>query len=246
MSESGGAGEMTRMRTLMSSWRARLAAAGVLLIAVGLGVGLSRYELHTVGTSVMNPAIAPGDRVVVDRTGLGRVPQRGDIVVTDGGWGSTAVSLTVRVVGLPGDHLVCDQAGTLTVNGALANEPYAHGDNATFGAFDVMVPQGRYFVLGDARNVSVDSRSHLTEAEGTLAPAQIQGRVVGAVQPVLNARLIGRTSLVAVVVAVLLLAGAALLVPAVWAGIGRLFSTLRAGLEATRAKARRRRPSEAD
>lgn len=245
MNELREAGDMTRLRTLMSTWRAKLAVAGLLAIGVGLGIGLPRYHLHAVGTSVMNPAIAPGEQVAVDHTSAGKVPRRGDIVVARGGWGPAPITLTVRVIGVPGDHIVCDQAGTLTINGAAVREPYAHGDTATFGAFDITVPGNRYFVLGDARNVSLDSRSHLAEDAGTLPAAQIEGRVVAVVRPVLSTRLIGRTSIMAAVVGALLLAGLCLLVPAAWSALARLLAALRAGAQAVMGRLRRR-VSEAD
>jgi len=91
--------------------------------------------------------------------------------------GSMASSLTIhlnesdyvkRVVGLPGDHVVCcDLTGLLTVNGIAVVEPYLYpGDKPSDLTFDVRVPVGRVWVLGDHRSVSSDSRAHLGDPGG--------------------------------------------------------------------------------
>jgi signal peptidase I len=79
--------------------------------------------------------------------------------------------LVKRLVGLPGDHVVCcSRAGRVTVNGVeLVEDSYLYPtlDGTTVkpseAAFDVVVPVGRVFVLGDHRNKSADSRYHLCD-----------------------------------------------------------------------------------
>jgi signal peptidase I len=86
-----------------------------------------------------------------------------------------------RVIGLPGDHVVCcDTGGRLTVNGIALNETYlAEGTAPSTDAFDVVVPSGRVGVRGENRSDSADSRAHLGDpGGGTVSLDRVVGRVV--------------------------------------------------------------------
>ena len=98
--------------------------------------------------------------------------------------------LIKRVIGLPGDHVVCcDKNGRLTINGVSINEPYIrNGDTPAGGkpTFDITVPEGRVWVMGDHRSDSSDSRFHDdgTGATGSVPIDDITGRAVMIVWPV--------------------------------------------------------------
>lgn len=98
----------------------------------------------------------------------------------------TGEDLVKRVIGVPGDHVVCcDAKGRIVLNGVSLVEPYIKpGDGTAQVKFDIKVPADRYFVMGDNRGDSSDSRFHLEVAEGTVPRANVVGRVVAVIWPV--------------------------------------------------------------
>ncbi|WP_306231229.1 signal peptidase I [Agrococcus beijingensis] len=92
--------------------------------------------------------------------------------------------LIKRVIGLPGDRVqCCNDFGQLTVNGVPLDEPYLHRDTQSEPAstmpFDVEVPEGHLWVMGDNRNHSGDSRAHMDAPGGGFVPMQtVVGRAV--------------------------------------------------------------------
>jgi signal peptidase I len=97
--------------------------------------------------------------------------------------------LIKRVIGLPGDHVVCcDEGGRITINGAPIREPYLKpGDAASEQDFDITVPRGRVWVMGDHRSNSADSRAHdgpdENGTQGSVDERLIVGRAVALVWP---------------------------------------------------------------
>jgi signal peptidase I len=107
-------------------------------------------------------------------------PQRGDVIVLDLPQ-DTSRALIKRVIGLPGDTIVISGTQpTITIynsqnpQGFVLNEPYI--DPANYGGptnITVTLAAGQYYVLGDNRDVSADSRTW-----GILPRADIVGRVL--------------------------------------------------------------------
>ncbi|MFE5091594.1 signal peptidase I [Streptomyces sp. NPDC056638] len=89
--------------------------------------------------------------------------------------------LIKRVVAVGGDTVkCCDKDGRITVNGVPLDESYLHpGNPPSLIKFEVKVPAGRIFVMGDHRSNSADSRYHLDEPEhGTVSENEVVGRAV--------------------------------------------------------------------
>jgi signal peptidase I len=86
--------------------------------------------------------------------------------------------LVKRVIGLPGDHVVCcDAGGKLTINGTAIDESYVNtAEVPQVRNFDVTVPEGKVWVMGDNRNHSADSRSHMEANGGFINLADIEGK----------------------------------------------------------------------
>jgi signal peptidase I len=176
-------------------WRFVLFALVLAVIISGLVRSLW-LDVYYIPSDSMDPLLKPGDRVLVSRSAFANTPiRRGDVVVFDGrgsfdplhssngpivdavqgagAWlGLTGSDTTYvkRVLGVAGDHIkCCAPDGRLTVNGQPVNEPYIFPGDAPSGfAFDVVVPTGRLWLMGDHRSVSADSRSLLGSPGGGL------------------------------------------------------------------------------
>jgi len=154
-------------------------------------------QMFIIPSESMESTLLKGDRVVVQKiTDF----HRGDVVVFEdpGGWlpdepvappgpvdkvlefigvptKSTPGHLIKRVIGMPGDKVVCcDDRGRITVNGYAVDETaylYVNPDGSQVLAsdvqFTVVVPKDRIFVMGDHRDLSRDSRCHLSESSTT-------------------------------------------------------------------------------
>lgn len=162
----------------------RILTALLAVVLVGIGGILltARYDAYSVKTATMLPTVAPKDvGFFTDVSGPADV-RRGEIVRFDPDWDGTAGvgAFTFRVGALGGDTISGDNAGHLSLNDKPLEEPYL-GDQVDqpASAFKVTVPKGRLFVLGDARSISNDSRSHLSEQQGTIALDAVSGRLVG-------------------------------------------------------------------
>lgn len=94
--------------------------------------------------------------------------------------------LIKRVVATGGDRVACcDDSGRVTVNGRALVEPYLHpGDKPSQRTFDITVPDGRIFVMGDHRSNSADSRYHLDGPyHGTISEDDVVGRAMAIAWP---------------------------------------------------------------
>jgi signal peptidase I len=95
--------------------------------------------------------------------------------------------LVKRVIGVGGDRVVCcDAEGRVTVNGTPLDEgDYIYpGDAPSQQAFDITVPQGKLWVMGDHRSASGDSRVHLDDPAGPFVDeSDVVGRAMWVVWP---------------------------------------------------------------
>ena len=124
-------------------------------LAVVLAFAVRHFiRIYTIPSESMAPTLRTGDHILV--TSLRSSPGRGDVVVFRAPAGDGL--LIKRIVAEPGD-LVESREGRLSIRGAQVREPYLPPRTVTSGIAPQIVPAGCYFVLGDNRGNSADSRS---------------------------------------------------------------------------------------
>lgn len=177
--------------------------------ALALLVKTFLAQMFFVPSASMTPTLAVDDKLLVEKVSLwgeGAV-ERGDVVVFDdpGDWlgpppALNPVQRALAVVGLypSGGHLVkrvvavggdtvacCDGEGRVTVNGTALREGYlGDGVEPSETDFEVTVPAGRLWVMGDNRADSEDSRFHRdSPGQGAIPESAVVGRVWAVVWP---------------------------------------------------------------
>lgn len=140
----------------------------LLAVVIWLAVNFATARYVVEGQS-MDPNLHTGQFLIVSRLSYLRIgnlvtlgtPQRGDIIVFDFP-GNPGDDYVKRIIGMPGEQLTIDEQGQVTIDDRPLSEPYLADSNVVpyrgrFGTWTV--PENNYFVLGDNRNGSSDSRS---------------------------------------------------------------------------------------
>ena len=151
----------------------------------------------------MEQTLQVNDRVFINVAGsYFSEPKRGDVIVfkDSQGWIPSAQKsssplkdalsfagilpdtssnfLVKRAIGPPGDVVESDGNGKIKVNGVEITEPYLYpGNPPSEVPFKVTVPAGKYFVMGDHRSNSADSRYHISDGTAFISKDDVQGNV---------------------------------------------------------------------
>jgi signal peptidase I len=167
-----------------------------ILVALVLALGArSAIRIYSIPTASMTPTLQVGDHIVVTPY-RGPAPARGDVVVFHSPLSNDEL-LVKRIVAVPGD-VVETHAGRLFVGGHAVAEPYVITAATTGLIAPQVVPPGCFFVLGDNRANSFDSRQW-----GVLPQPMVVGRArfvlwssgSGTMQPQANAEPVIRKDL---------------------------------------------------
>jgi signal peptidase I len=190
--------------------------AVIVIAALALTILLKAFvvQVFSIPSGSMENTLLPGDRILVSKIVYRFRPiERGDIVVFSGagswdpatpppsnefvrlwddvtnlvGISAPGTDYVKRVIGLPGDHVVCCNAnGQVTVNGvALDETSYIYpGDQPSAVRFNIVVPPGRLWVMGDNRADSDDSRYRSSApGHGTIPESAVVGRAFVIIWP---------------------------------------------------------------
>jgi signal peptidase I len=175
--------DRTSVRNIIE-WVAIIAAA--LVVAIVIKTFL--FQAFYIPSASMQPTLKPGDRVLVNKLSYDlHAIHRGDIVVfkrpPSEADDPTIKDLIKRVIGLPGDTIE-ERGGEVFINGQELKESYLPPGTVTTMLPLQKIPPGRYFVMGDNRTNSKDSRYI-----GTIPKSLIVGRAFIRVWPLSKIRL---------------------------------------------------------
>ncbi|WP_432071978.1 signal peptidase I [Streptomyces wuyuanensis] len=157
-----------------------LGAVGLVLVVgavVRVGAG---YTTVKVTGDAMRPTYTPGERVFLERIEAGEA-RRGDVVLHRSDERYRGLAVLQRVIGVGGDRVAQQTGEPVRVNGKPLTEPYVMDGDPSGAApsYDVVVPEGRLFLLGDHRANANDSRYFLDDRSGTVADRAVLARPVG-------------------------------------------------------------------
>nr|WP_218908356.1 signal peptidase I [Micromonospora jinlongensis] len=174
-------------------------------VAILVAVLVRAFVLQTffIPSPSMENTLKIDDRVLVNKLVYDfRSPHRGEVIVFKAptAWSGNpdGEDFIKRVIGVPGDHVVCcDPQERLMINGKSLDEPYIFSmdgirDKPADQEFDITVPKGRLWVMGDHRSASGDSLEHWQQSgqnitEATIPEDDVVGRAFTVFWPVSRA-----------------------------------------------------------
>ena len=178
----------------------------LVIVAVLVAFVVRAFVLQTfyIPSESMERTLNINDRVLVNKLVYHfRQPDRGEIIVFEAPlqWRSDPAEedFIKRVIGVAGDHIVCcDTQHRLVINGVSLDEPYLFHDDdgaadlASEEPFDITVPAGRLWVMGDHRSHSGDSREQFLRTRSvdtaTIPESSVVGRAFVVFWPVSRAK----------------------------------------------------------
>ncbi|MDO5701564.1 MAG: signal peptidase I [Bowdeniella nasicola] len=195
-------------------WLKELVVVVIIALFLSFIVKTFLVQSFYIPSESMDDTLAINDRILVNKTISAEDINRGDIVVfkDPGGWlpermeqpsalrrlgRDTLIALGIlpvdagehlikRVIGLPGDRVsCCSDDGAIEINGVPVPEPYLKPDvEPSLIDFDVVVPPGHVWLMGDNRSSSLDARAHIGEPGGGFVPMDdVVGRAFVVIWP---------------------------------------------------------------
>ena len=167
-----------KKKSWWSDWGSAILVPVIVVVLLRIFV----LGVFAIPSGSMESTIEVGQRVLTFQ--LDTHPDRGDVVVFDDkyDWLNDGVKpgeLIKRVIGVGGDRVTYSpESEVLRVNGVKIEEPYVANGYSGNREIDVTVPDGKYYVLGDNRNNSADSRYHSDVNGGFVDQDQIEGVVL--------------------------------------------------------------------
>ncbi len=153
----------------------------IILLALLIAVVLRTFVFEVTrvdGLSMYNTLNNKDDLITLKISYLVGTPKYSDIVVLDAPDVANKYYIK-RVIGMPNDHLIIKD-NQVFINGKLLNESSYIGNEVTEGDINMVIPDGYYFVMGDNREESRDSRS---ASVGVIAKEHIIGKAVFRIYP---------------------------------------------------------------